>query len=87
MIVCPGFIRTHLQTRALGSDGRIATHEQTKIGKEDTPENVARQIARGIEREKSILVLTLMGKIGYLISRLSPLLYEYLMTRQFKKEL
>ena len=87
MIVCPGFIRTNLQTRALGCDGRIATHEQTKIGKEDTPENVAKQIAKGIVKKKSILVLTFMGRIAYLISRLSPLLYEYLMTRQFKKEL
>ncbi|MCD4677076.1 MAG: SDR family oxidoreductase [Desulfobacula sp.] len=87
MIVCPGFIRTNLQTRALGCDGRIATHEQTKIGKEDTSENVAKQIAKGIVKKKSILVLTFMGRIAYLISRLSPLLYEYLMTRQFKKEL
>jgi len=87
MIVCPGFIRTNLQTRALGCDGKVATHEQTKIGKEDTPENVAGQIVKAIVKKKSILVLTIMGKIGYLVSRLSPLLYEYLMTRQFKKEL
>ncbi|RLC23586.1 MAG: short chain dehydrogenase [Deltaproteobacteria bacterium] len=87
MIVCPGFIRTNLQTRALGCDGKVATHEQTKIGKEDTPQNVARQIVKAIVKKKSILVLTIMGKIGYLVSRLSPLLYEYLMTRQFKKEL
>ena len=87
MIVCPGFIRTNLQTRALGGDGNIATHEQTKIGKEDTPENVAKQIVNGIIKRKSILVLTFMGKIGYLVSRFSPLLYEHLMTRKFKKEL
>ena len=87
MIVCPGFIRTNLQTRALGCDGRIATHEQTKVGAEDTPENAASQIVKGIEKKKAILVLTFMGKLGYLISRLSPVLYEHLMTRQFKKEL
>jgi NAD(P)-dependent dehydrogenase (short-subunit alcohol dehydrogenase family) len=87
MIVCPGFIRTHLQTRALGSDGKIATHEQTTIGKEDTPENVAKQIVKAIEKKKNMVVLTFMGKLGYLISRLSPLLYEHLMTHQFRKEL
>ncbi|MCK5695300.1 MAG: SDR family oxidoreductase [Desulfobacula sp.] len=87
MIVCPGFIRTNLQTRALGGDGKIATHEQTTIGKEDTPENVARQIVKAIAKKKNILVLTFMGKLAYLISRLSPLLYEHLMTRQFRKEL
>jgi len=87
MIVCPGFIRTNLQTRALGSNGMIATHEQTKVGKEDTPENVAIQIVKGIAKKKSILVLTFMGQVGYLLSRLFPLLYEHLMTRQFRKEL
>ena len=87
MIVCPGFIRTNLQTRALGCDGKIAAHEQPRVGTEDTPENVARQILEGIEKRKTMLVLTFMGKLGYLVSRLSPGLYERLMTRQFKKEL
>jgi NAD(P)-dependent dehydrogenase (short-subunit alcohol dehydrogenase family) len=87
MIVCPGFIRTNLQTRALGCDGRIATHAQTRVGRQDTPENVARQIVKGIVKKKSLLVLTFMGKLGYLVSRLFPLLYERIMTRQFKKEL
>ena len=87
MIVCPGFIRTNLQTRALGSDGKIATHEQTKIGKEDTPENVAGQIVKAMAQKKNMVILTFMGKLAYLISRLSPLLYEHLMTRQFRKEL
>ncbi len=87
MIVCPGFIRTNLQTRALDSNGKIATHEQTTIGKEDTPENVARQIVKAIAKKKSMVVLTFMGKLGYFVSRLSPLLYEHLMTRQFRKEL
>ena len=87
MIVCPGFIKTNLQTRALGSDGEIASHEQTTVGKSDTPENVAKQIANGIVKKKSMLVLTFMGKIAYLISRFFPLLYERIMTRQFKDEL
>ena len=87
MIVCPGFIRTNLQTRALGYDGKIATHTQTRVGREDTPENVAKQIVKGILKKKPILILTFMGKLGYLITRLFPLLYEYIMTHKFKKEL
>jgi len=87
MIVCPGFIRTNLQTRALGADGNIATHEQTRIGSEDTAEHAADQIVAGLERKTPNLVLTFMGKLGYALHRLSPVLYEKLMTRQFKKEL
>jgi NAD(P)-dependent dehydrogenase (short-subunit alcohol dehydrogenase family) len=87
MIVCPGFIKTNLQTRALGSDGEIASHEQTTVGKSDTPENVAKQIADGIIKKKPMLVLTFMGKLAYFVSRFFPLLYEHIMTRQFKDEL
>jgi len=87
MIVCPGFIKTNLQTRALGSDGKLASHKQTTVGKSDTPENVAKQIADGIVKKKPMLVLTFMGKIAYLVSRFFPLLYERIMTRQFKDEL
>ncbi len=87
MIVCPGFIKTNLQKRALGADGSIATHDQTKIGREDTPEHVAAQIATAITSEKSNLVLTFMGKLGYYVHRISPVLYEKIMTQKFKKEL
>ena len=60
-----------------------------EIGEPDmeTPENVAKQIVNGIIKKKPILVLTIMGKIGYLVSRFFPLLYEHLMTHKFKKEL
>jgi NAD(P)-dependent dehydrogenase (short-subunit alcohol dehydrogenase family) len=87
MIVCPGFIKTNLQTRALGGDGKIASHEQTTVGKSDTPENVAKQIVNGIIKKNPMLVLTLIGKISYHISRFFPQLYEHIMTRQLKDEL
>jgi NAD(P)-dependent dehydrogenase (short-subunit alcohol dehydrogenase family) len=87
MIVCPGFIKTNLQDRALGCDGEIATHEQTRVGKQQTPEFVARKIHLGAQKEKAMLVFTLMGKIGYLVSRLAPSMYERLMTHQFRAEL
>lgn len=87
MIVCPGFIKTNLQTRALGGDGGIATREQTRIGKQQTPEFVAVKIRLGAQRNQAMMVFTFFGKLGVLISRLCPSLYERLMTRQFKSEL
>lgn len=87
MIVCPGFIRTNLQTRALGGDGRITNREQTRIGQEQTPEFVAAKIRKGVENERSMMVFTFFGKLGYLISRVMPSVYERLMTRQFRSEL
>lgn len=87
MVVCPGFIQTNLQTRALGTDGGIAAHEQTRVGGQQTPEHVAGQIVAGVIKQKNNLVLTFMGRLGHYIHRLSPVLYEKLMTRQFKNEL
>ncbi len=87
MIVCPGFIKTNLQTRALGGDGQVTSRPQSTVGKQDTPESAAEEIYRAAVAGKKMLVLTPMGKIGYWVSRLAPLLYEKLMARQFKTEL
>jgi short-subunit dehydrogenase len=87
MIVCPGFIKTNLQTRALGGDGQVTSRPQSTVGKQDTPESAADEIYRAAVAGKKMLVLTPMGKIGYWVSRLAPLLYEKLMARQFKTEL
>jgi len=87
MIVCPGFVATQLQTRALGADGGIASHPRTMVGRPTTPGQVAEAVYRGTLKRKPMLVLTPMGKIGYWVSRLAPGLYEWLMERQFRGEI
>lgn len=87
MAVCPGFIKTNLQDRALGGDGAVARHPQSRMGSQDTPECAAEAIFRGAEKEKDLLVLTTIGKIGYWVSRLAPAFYERRMANRFKAEL
>jgi len=87
LMLCPGFTRTNLQKRALDGDGTVTTHPQSKIGAEDTPEHVADRVLEAILQRKSMLVLTRNGKIGYLIRRLFPALYESIVTRKFSHEL
>ena len=87
MVVCPGFVKTNLQDRALGGDGEVTHHPQSRIGRQDTPEHAAEIIFRGAEREKDLLVLTAVGKLGYWVSRLAPKLYEQRMARQLQSEL
>jgi NAD(P)-dependent dehydrogenase (short-subunit alcohol dehydrogenase family) len=87
MVVCPGFIQTNLQTRALGGDGKVTTRPQSTIGKQDTPENAADAIFRGAEQEKDLLVLTPIGKLGYWISRIAPAFFERSMVKKLKSEL
>jgi short-subunit dehydrogenase len=87
MMVCPGFTKTSLQDRALGGNGEVTRHPQSKVGREDTPEHVAEKVFRGIIRRKRLLVLTPVGKTTYWLSRLAPGLYERIMARQLKQEL
>lgn len=87
MIVCPGFIKTNLQDRALGADGRVTDKPQSFVGRQDTPESAAEAIFKGASRQKDLLVLTAAGKLGCWISRLVPGFYERQITRRFKSEL
>ncbi len=87
LMVCPGFTKTNLQLRALDCDGTVTRHPQSKIGHEDTPEKVAEEVFNAIIKRKKILVLTLSGKMGYLIHRLFPFIYEKIITSKFKEEL
>jgi NAD(P)-dependent dehydrogenase (short-subunit alcohol dehydrogenase family) len=87
LIVCPGFIKTNLQTRALGGDGGVTERPQSRVGKQATPESAAAEIYRAAVMKKNLLILTLMGKLGYWVSRVAPILYEKMMTKKFKDEL
>ena len=87
MTVCPGFVKTNLQTRALGANGSITTHPQSTIGRQTTPESVAEEIYKAALKRKNMVVLTFMGKLGYWISRIAPIFYEKIMTWQFHSEM
>lgn len=87
MIVCPGFVQTNLQTRALGGNGRITSHPQSRVGKQDTPDRVADVVFKGILSKKHLIVLSPVGKFTYWISRFAPLFYEQLMAKKLKEEL
>ena len=73
--------------RALGGDGKVTTHPQSRVGSQQTPEQAAETIFSGACKRKNLLVLTLVGKLSYWISRLAPNLYERIMINKLKKEL
>ena len=87
MMVCPGFTRTNLQTRALGADGKVTKHPQSTFGTLDTPAHVADAVFRGALRRKNIIVLTPVGKLTYALHRLAPGLYERQMAKKLKSEI
>ncbi|MFO8110991.1 MAG: SDR family oxidoreductase [Desulfosalsimonadaceae bacterium] len=87
MIVCPGFIETNLQKRALGADGTVTDRPQSFVGRQDTPESAAEKIYRAARRKKRLLVLTFMGKLGVFVHKLAPAYYEKKMVKLFSEEL
>jgi NAD(P)-dependent dehydrogenase (short-subunit alcohol dehydrogenase family) len=87
MIVCPGFVKTQLQTRALGGDGRVTRHPQSTVGRQDSPDQIADAVYRGLLKKKDLMVLSPVGKLAYWMSRLAPHVYERMMARQLQSEL
>lgn len=86
LIVCPGFIKTNLQTRALGADGKVTDRPQSRVGKQSTPESAAEEIFKAAVKKKHLLILTFIGKLGYWVSRVAPVLYEKMMTKKISAE-
>lgn len=87
MIVCPGFTRTNLQTRALDGNGTVTKHPQSTTGKQYEPEEIARAVYRGAVKRKRLLVLSPVGKFTHLLNKVAPVFYEWIMERKMRSEL
>ncbi len=87
LMVCPSFTRTNIGRNALGADGRPAGDAiRTTTGKEMEPAAVAEAIFGAARRRRRLLVLSPVGKMAFLVSRLLPSIYERLMARQLMRE-
>jgi len=87
MMVCPSFVRTELQTRALGGDGRITTYSQSTMGKQQTPEALAKIICNGALKKKKCVIPTFQGRLAWFIHGLAHGIYDWIVLKQFKSEL
>lgn len=87
LIVCPGFTRTGITTAALDGDGSTTKHPQSTVGSISEPAEVAGAVFKAAQKNQRLLVLSPVGKLTRLITRLAPGLYEKLMAKTMKKEL
>jgi len=87
MMVCPGFTRTNLQSRALNGKGQVSSHSRTMVGREASPSEVADAIFKGAGKRKGLMVLTPAGKFSFLLFRFAPAFYERLMIKKLAKEI
>jgi len=69
-VVCPGFVRTPILDNA-SVHGRSLDAAKAKIPWAE-PEEVAREILRGVSRNKPVIVVTRHGKVLTQLHRLAP---------------
>jgi NAD(P)-dependent dehydrogenase (short-subunit alcohol dehydrogenase family) len=86
-IICPGFTATHIDRNALGGDGRATSHPQSKVGKVAAPEDVAEAVFRAAVRGRRLVVLSAVGRMTRVLTRVYPALYEWIMARSLRSEL
>ena len=87
LIVCPGFTRTGITTAALDGDGSATKHPQSTLGSISEPDDVVEAVFKAAQKNKRLLVLSPVGKMTRMLTRLAPGVYEKLMARSMKKEL
>lgn len=85
-IIAPAFIDTKMQDRAIGGDGALADHPQSRIGRQASPEDVADRIYRAVERRRRTAVIGLFGHLARVMVMISPSCYERMMVRSLRSE-
>ena len=83
-VACPGFVQTPIyQSRAIMLDRDLMLAD-APTGM--TPEKCAREILKGVQKNKAIILVTAMAKIAHLFHRISPGLYLRL-AKRFMREM
>ncbi|MBU4276444.1 MAG: SDR family oxidoreductase [Proteobacteria bacterium] len=86
-IICPGFTNTGIAHAALDGDGSLTKHRQSTVGRIASAQEVATALYRAVAKEKRLVVLSTIGKLTYLINKISPAMYERMMLKSLKSEL
>jgi short-subunit dehydrogenase len=85
-VVCPGYIKTPIfeTCKMIKMDReKVLAELPERLG--ITPEECAKVILKGVERNKAIIVVTGMAKILWLIQRISPTFIIGLMRKRLRK--
>ncbi len=86
LVVCPGFTKTDMGSRALGADGGAVTHRRTTVGAQADPTDVADAIYQGVVKGRRLMVMSLVGKIAFVLWRVWPSFYQRLMMRSLERD-
>jgi len=84
-VVCPGYVRTSIFTdsKIINIDQQNLNVLSDKMGV--TPEECAKIILRGVERNDAFIVVTPFARFLWILNRISPDLVIWIMQRQYSK--
>ena len=86
MIASPGFTASNIRKVALVKDGSAQGETSMLEEKMMSAEEVAEQIAQGVENRSRTLVMTFQGKLTVFLSKWLPKLFDKLVYTHFTKE-
>lgn len=85
-MVCPSFIDTGLDARALAGDGERVSGSRADVGGSMAPEALAEQVVAAVKARERYLLPTGMSRVAWWVSRLAPGVYRALMRRSVLEE-
>jgi short-subunit dehydrogenase len=72
MLVCPGFTESNIRKSALDSQGDAQGESPREEKRMMTAEEVAGHIAKGLQKKKRQIILTIQGKLAVFMNKLFP---------------
>ena len=86
LIACPGFTASNIRNLSLTKDGTSQGETPLDEGKLMTAETVAIQVCNAIEKRKTNLILTTMGKMTVLLNKFFPSFMDKMVYNHMAKE-
>jgi NAD(P)-dependent dehydrogenase (short-subunit alcohol dehydrogenase family) len=85
LLVCPSFVRTDIDRRALRADGTAGVPAKAVSGRVLEPEELADRILAALARRRRRLIPSPTARLSLLLTSLFPGLYERLMVRSMER--
>jgi len=88
-LACPSFVASQPKSSATAPQAGLARPGSATetAGQALSPEYVATQICRAMEKKRRCVFIGRLSKLSYLVSRFSPALYEWLMLKNVRQEI
>lgn len=80
-IVCPGFVRTEIRSRALLADGQAQGFDDAKGRRQMSPERVARRSLSAAAAGKRLVLMGIETRVARLLSRWAPAALDGILAR------